>query len=1092
MKYTLSDGRKITFDNRLVLRKGDKQKLIDDCEKYKNYHNSNIPYEDRWYFKNNGILSKHISGITDFAQKKKYSNEEKKTIVDFLKTASLDGNSPNNRVDKKEALKKLNDILQVIPIPAGFLTKYYDNLSISETFSGQGLRVRKDNPVEDIINWLALNEHIKILCFDESTILLASEKSENYDLDELKMSRKFRTINKYENISDLIDSLNPNFNQMLYHYNHAMKNTLQFGNCASRITQIDKLHQILSFEDIQSDDIIDNPHYEMLQNDNDRMKLVAKVVEADAGSGKSIVSQQIALEQLNLISKDRKRNQRNVLDIVIYIKSRYASKELSVNVSTNYSTNFSKDATYMIEKSHPNITNYISRIEMLDFFAEVQRISKEVDVEYFVYLDALDEAVGHYKNNILHWVKTVATNTLITTRPGEISLVRDYFATATFTLEPNGEELRNTIPLKLCDAWGISTGTAKKLSEIFSTYSYILTNPLYIGWFCMLIYQDKIEELSNNNNASRPSEIMEKIIQVGIRSALSRKDNPMAEKSEEEMEEFISKTCTFVGLSYHHGFDNPEEVFDVMYYMHDLSLTPKERQAIKRDCGLLFLADDRIYWTHQTVQEHIYANLVFEDKRNENNLTLFPGEIRISTPFLSRISDLKIQREVEVFSKHTSARYALEFILERTRNLQSLTVEEIQKFFTIISGLTRPLDIPYQNSKGIYITIKKTKGVDEFTVIRSNSCENDCSCIILELTSKIFCQIANDHSNDCHGLFSQLIQLPFKLNFDVHSLRNISKLTNILTLTDFHIIDEDHKFLIDQTTLIETIEKVPELLNDFDNLKHCLWVLWENEEHRKYLISRISHVKSIERYKIGSLRFGYTQNIIARGGYGSNLELLDPDYKIEAEALFKEFEVSELKRNFEELIKSRKRYREFTGVDDAKPQSLLSINFREIGIGYDLVTNHILLARYLSLFENKYVSQLILEEDSAKNELVSNALIEGIMKLIFGNEDWEKIVGMFFQELLEIFSSNIESDLEFLDLGSILPPEYEIGPILQSRHENWTVHDKALIVYRLLWIHEVHSYSTSGESHRLSALFRYTGNRFSNLLDKRNWEDEEY
>ena len=620
MQYTLSNGRKITLDGGLILRKGDKEKLIQECDKYNNYYNSNIPEEDRWYFKNNGILSKHISGITDFPRKKKLSNNEKKIIVDFLKTASLDGNSLSNRVVKKVAFQKLNEILQLIPIPAGFLTKYYDNLSVSEKFSGHGISVRKDHPVEDIVNWLALNEHIKILCFEEGTILIASENSENYDLDELQKSRKFRTINNYQNISDLIDSINPNFNQMLNQYNHSMKNTLQFGNCASRITQIDKLHQIISFEEIQLEDGLDNPNEELFIEDSERMKFVAKVIEADAGAGKSIVSQQIALEQLNLISKESKSLQRDSVKIVIYIKSRYASKVLSVNNSRN----FSKDATFMTEKSHPNITNYISRIEMLDFFTEVRRISKEIDVEYYVYLDALDEALGHHKNILLHWVKNIATNLLITTRPGEISLLRDYFATTTFRLEPNDEELKYTIPRKLCDAWGISTGTAKKLSEIFSTYSYILTNPLYIGWFCMLIYQDKIEELSSNNNASRPSEIMEKIIQVGIRSALSRKDNPMSEKSEEEMEEFITKICTFVGLSYHHGFDDPEKIFHLMHYMHDLSLTDQEKQAIKRDCGLLFLADNRIYWTHQTVQEHIYANLVFENKRSENNVTLFP------------------------------------------------------------------------------------------------------------------------------------------------------------------------------------------------------------------------------------------------------------------------------------------------------------------------------------------------------------------------------------------------------------------------------------------------------------------------------------
>ena len=60
-------------------------------------------------------------------------------------------------------------------------------------------------------------------------------------------------------------------------------------------------------------------------------------------------------------------------------------------------------------------------------------------------------------------------------------------------LELSPEVLRRDMPIKLCEAWGISNGLASRYEELFDEYKEI-SAPLYVGWFCFLICTNNLLE----------------------------------------------------------------------------------------------------------------------------------------------------------------------------------------------------------------------------------------------------------------------------------------------------------------------------------------------------------------------------------------------------------------------------------------------------------------------------------------------------------------------------------------------------------------------------------------------------------------------
>ena len=83
-------------------------------------------------------------------------------------------------------------------------------------------------------------------------------------------------------------------------------------------------------------------------------------------------------------------------------------------------------------------------------------------------------------------------------------------------------ELSEKMPLMLCDA--LTRESGEKLSEIFATYQDTLVHPLFVGWFCFLILEGKLEEIEDSSNVVEISQnnLIKTIIEIGVEKSQRR------------------------------------------------------------------------------------------------------------------------------------------------------------------------------------------------------------------------------------------------------------------------------------------------------------------------------------------------------------------------------------------------------------------------------------------------------------------------------------------------------------------------------------------------------------------------------------------
>ena len=63
----------------------------------------------------------------------------------------------------------------------------------------------------------------------------------------------------------------------------------------------------------------------------------------------------------------------------------------------------------------------------------------------------------------------------------------------------NENELKRIMPRKLANAWGIGgDNIAYQVQEKFEQYEAVLTHPLFVGLFCRLLIEDRLENIKHD------------------------------------------------------------------------------------------------------------------------------------------------------------------------------------------------------------------------------------------------------------------------------------------------------------------------------------------------------------------------------------------------------------------------------------------------------------------------------------------------------------------------------------------------------------------------------------------------------------------
>jgi hypothetical protein len=180
------------------------------------------------------------------------------------------------------------------------------------------------------------------------------------------------------------------------------------------------------------------------------------------------------------------------------------------------------------------------------------------------------------------------------------------------------------MPKKLSDAWGINRDMLTIPTNLyFDKYQSVLSHPLYVGWFCFLLRNNKLQvaeqpdiEIMQGNSALNELHIafLKQVIEVGIEISI-------AEKYPTKIDEFdqgkiLDLFCLIAANYFTMNTQNLDVILTRIQRVHPtIQITEDEDDFIRNNMGLLFVNDEHaLEFTHETLPE-VALGIIFEDER---------------------------------------------------------------------------------------------------------------------------------------------------------------------------------------------------------------------------------------------------------------------------------------------------------------------------------------------------------------------------------------------------------------------------------------------------------------------------------------------
>jgi hypothetical protein len=249
------------------------------------------------------------------------------------------------------------------------------------------------------------------------------------------------------------------------------------------------------------------------------------------------------------------------------------------------------------------------RCIFIDAFDECSTVADQEFVREFI-----KNEVEDFHSNIIVTCRTTHSDSL------QIESNNAY----TCLLRYTEQELRREMPKKLSDAWGINRDMLTIPTNLyFDKYQSVLSHPLYVGWFCFLLRNNKLQvaeqpdiEIMQGNSALNELHIafLKQVIEVGIEISI-------AEKYPTKIDEFdqgkiLDLFCLIAANYFTMNTQNLDVILTRIQRVHPtIRISKLEDDFIRSNMGLLFVNDEHaLEFTHETLPE-VALGIIFEDER---------------------------------------------------------------------------------------------------------------------------------------------------------------------------------------------------------------------------------------------------------------------------------------------------------------------------------------------------------------------------------------------------------------------------------------------------------------------------------------------
>ena len=347
-----------------------------------------------------------------------------------------------------------------------------------------------------------------------------------------------------------------------------------------------------------------------------------QVIFGNPGDGKTIALRQLCHSQCDQILDGEDR------PLPIFIKAKELatiwsnSEDLKKRWMQNSTETALSDLINAALKSEDGKS--INRNNMVDLFTSMDNLH----YHSVLLIDAWDECSSDELDNLQEFFThpdISLIRKIITCRNSHREHIENLFNNEYHELKMtfSGEELKEIMPRKLADAWGMNADLMQfEFDEFLPSYEKVLTHPLFVGLFCLLMSNGNIvhkkksdskfsEELTMNGYNLAHIEFLDKVIEIGLDINIDDRVKDLTKSSKEKIKHAFILIC---GLHEFNRIFNLNKAIQVLRESFSIDLQQEEVKVIRENLGLLFVGEENIQFTHKTIKETACAKLLLENQ----------------------------------------------------------------------------------------------------------------------------------------------------------------------------------------------------------------------------------------------------------------------------------------------------------------------------------------------------------------------------------------------------------------------------------------------------------------------------------------------